>query len=54
MSGPLFVFLKVGPKKNAGSFLTPVSETVFMLLFTVGCLGFALHSSFNERLFQRF
>ena len=26
---PLFVFLIVGPKQNAGSLLTPVSDTVF-------------------------
>ena len=44
MSGPLFVFLKVGPKKNAGSFLTPVSEMAFYAL-SHGTLGFALHGS---------
>ena len=44
---PLFVFLIVGPKQNAGSLLTPVSETVYVLSY--GTLGFALHgSSFNH------
>ena len=40
----LFVFLIVGPKQNAGSLLTPVSETVFYAL-SYGTLGFALHGS---------
>ena len=44
----LFVFLIVGPKQNAGSLLTPVSDTVFYAL-SHGTLGFALHgSSFNH------
>ena len=42
--GALFVFLIVGPKQNAGSLLTPVSETVFYAL-SYGTLGFALHGS---------
>jgi len=46
--GPLFVFLIVGPKQNAGSLLTPVSGTVFYAL-SHDALGFALHgSSFNH------
>ena len=40
----LFVFSIVGPKQNAGSLLTPVSETVFYAL-SHGTLGFALHGS---------
>ena len=44
----LFVFSIVGPKQNAGSLLTPVSDTVFNAL-SHGTLGFALHgSSFNH------
>ena len=34
----------VGLKQNAGSLLTPVSETVFYAL-SYGTLGFALHGS---------
>ena len=41
---PLFVFSKLGPKQNAGSLLTPVSDTVFYAL-SHGTLGFALHGS---------
>ena len=44
-SASLFVFLIVGPKQNAGSLLTPVSETVFYAL-SHGTLGFALHGSY--------
>ena len=44
----LFVFSIVGPKQNAGSLLTPISDTVFYAL-SHGALGFALHgSSFNH------
>ena len=32
LSLPLFVFMIVGPKQNAGSLLTPVSDTVFYAL----------------------
>ena len=42
---PLFVFLLVGPKQNAGSRLTPVSDTVFDAL-SHGTLSFALHGSY--------
>ena len=43
----LFVFSLFGPKQNAGSLLTAVSETVLYAL-SHGTLGFALHgSSFN-------
>ena len=41
----LLVFSIVGPKQNAGSLLTPVSDTVFNAL-SHGTLGFALHGSF--------
>ena len=41
----LFVFLMVGPKLNAGSLLTPVSDTIFDAL-SHGTLGFALHGSY--------
>ena len=51
--GPPFVFSIRGPKQNARSPLTPVSETVFYL-FSHGSLHFVLHGSFNYRLFQRF
>ena len=45
---PLFVFLIVGPKQNAGSLLTPVSGTVFHAL-SHGTFGFTLHGSlFNQ------
>ena len=40
----LFVFSIVGPKPNAGSLLTLVSDTVFYAL-SYGTLGFALHGS---------
>ena len=44
-------FLESWPKKNAGSFLTPVSEMAFYAL-SHGTLGFALHgSSFYHFLF---
>ena len=42
---PLFVFLLVGPKQNAGSLLTPVSDTILDAL-SHGTLGFALHGSY--------
>ena len=46
--GALFVFSIDDPKQNAGSLLTPVSDTVFYAL-SHGTLGFALHgSSFNH------
>ena len=41
----LFVFLMVGPKQNAGSHLTPISDTIFDAL-SHGTLGFDLHGSF--------
>ena len=44
MGNALFVFLIVGPKQNAGSLLTLVSDTVFYAL-SHGTLGFALHGS---------
>ena len=43
--GSQFVFSMVGPKQNAGSLLTPVSDTIFDAL-SHGTLGFALHGSF--------
>ena len=49
---PLFVFSIVGPKQNAGSLLTHVSDSVFIAL-SHGTLGFALNGSFNNHLFQR-
>ena len=48
----LFVFLIDGPKQNAGSLLTPVSDTAFHAL-SHGTFGFAFHGSFNNHLFQR-
>ena len=42
---PLFVFSIVGPKQNAGSLLTAVSDTVLYAL-SHGTLSFALHGSF--------
>ena len=41
----LFVFSIVGPKQNAGSLLTPVSDTVLFSLLH-GTPGFALQGSF--------
>ena len=41
----LFVFSMVGSKQNAGSLLTPVSDTVFNAL-SHGTLGFAPHGSY--------
>ena len=41
---PLFVFSIDGPKQNAGSLLTPVSNIDFYALSS-GTLGFALHGS---------
>ena len=49
---PLFVFSIVGPKQNAGSLLTLVSDTVFYAL-SHGTLGFALHGSSFNHFFQR-
>ena len=44
----LFVFVMVGLKHNAGTLLTPVSDTVFYALSHC-TLGFSLHgSSFNH------
>ena len=48
----LFVFLIDGPKQNAGSLLTPVSQTVFYALSHC-TLGFAFHGSLDNLLFQR-
>ena len=48
----LFVFSIDGPKQNAGSLLTLVSDTVFYAL-SHGTLGFAFHGSFDNQLFQR-
>ena len=46
----LFVFSIDGPKQNAGSLLTPVSNTVFYAVLSA-TLGFALRgSSFNHYL----
>ena len=42
----LFVFSIDGPKQNAGSHLTPVSNIVFYALSS-GTHSFALHGSFN-------
>ena len=42
---PLFVFSLVGPKQNARSRLTPVSDTVFDAL-SHGTLSFALHGTY--------
>ena len=49
----LFVFSIDGPKQNAGSLLTPVSDIVFYALSS-GTHGFALHGSFNKHLHERF
>ena len=48
----LFVFSIYSLKQNAGSLLTPVSDTVFYAL-SHGTLGFAFHGSFNNQLIQR-
>ena len=48
----LFVFSIDGPKQNATSLLTPVSDIVFYALSS-GTLGFALHGSFNNHLHER-
>ena len=54
----LFSFSENGPKQNAWSILTPVSDTDFSALLcdleAAFCLHFGLHSSSNNRLFQRF
>ena len=45
---PLCVFSIVGPKQNAGSFMTQVSDTAFYAL-SHDALSFALHGScFNH------
>ena len=46
----LFVFSIVGSKQNAGSLLTPVSDTVFHDL-SHGTLGFFVHGSFENHSF---
>ena len=48
----LFVFSIDGPKQNAGSLLTPVSNIVLYAL-SHGTLSFAFHGSFNNHLCQR-
>ena len=48
----LFVFSIGGLKQNVKSLLTPVSDRAFYAL-SHGTLGFALHGSFNNHLFQR-
>ena len=54
----LFSFSENGPKQNAWSFLTPVSDTDFYALLcdmeAAFCLHFSLHGSSNNRIFQRF
>ena len=49
----LFVFSVNGPKQNARSLLTPVSDPTFYAL-SHGSKHFLLHGSSNNRLFQRF
>ena len=49
----LFVFSINGPKQNARSLLTPVSDPTFYAL-SHGSKHFLLHGSSNNRLFQRF
>ena len=48
----LFVFSIDGPKQNAVSLLTPVSNIVLYALSS-GTLGSALHGSFNNHLHER-
>ena len=50
---PLFVFSINGPKQNARSLLTPVSDPAFYAL-SHGSKHFLLHGSSNNHLFQRF
>ena len=50
---PLFGLSIVGPKQNARSLLTPVSDTDFYPL-SCGTLQFVLHRSSYPRLFQWF
>ena len=45
IEGSLFVFSICGPKQNATSLLTSVTDTVFNAL-SHGTLGFAVHGSF--------
>ena len=47
----LFVFTMVGPKQNAGSLLTPDSDTVFGA-FSQGTLCFDLHGSYLNHFLQ--
>ena len=42
---PLYVFSIVGPKQNAGSLMTQVSDTAFYAV-SHGTPGVALHGSF--------
>ena len=49
----LFVFSINGPKQNARSLLTPVSDPTFYAL-SHGSKHFLLHGSSNNCLFQRF
>ena len=51
LADSLFVFSIDGPKQNATSLLTPVSNVFYAL--SSGTLGFAFHGSFNIQLFQR-
>ena len=53
ISYSLFVFSVNGPKQNARSLLTPVSDPTFYAL-SHGSKHFLLHGSSNNRLFQRF
>ena len=46
-----FCFLDDCPKQNAGSLLTPFSDTVFDTL-SHGTLGFALHGSYLNHFLQ--
>ena len=49
---PLFVLSMVDPKQNAGSLLTPVSDTLFMLFHMVSAVMLVLSmvGSFNHSL----
>ena len=51
IKAPLLVFSTGAPKQNAGSHLTPLSDTVFDSL-SHGSLHFVVHGTFNNRLFQ--
>ena len=52
LSRSLFVFSIDGPQQNAGSLLTPDSDTVFNALLH-GTLSFTFHGSFNNHLFLK-